>query len=203
MAMSGVSNASRRDVLHCLEEFALAHGGTIAPSPGGKPCDHLIVAGEDYGPITVMYPGGFFGWDDASEHLSKSLGVSVISLHIHDGDLWMYVLYRDGQEIDHFNPIPDYWSIDMGPGERSSWAGNASVVSDNWEGVDAGSIDRYLVTWDLDDEHPGKAYEDDEHRIGDCWQLVDFMGKLGLVYPVNDQGQAIGETYTFDVTTAK
>ena len=66
----------------------MAHSGTLAPVPGGKPYDHLIVAGEDFGPITVMYPGGFFGWDDASEHLSKSLGVPVISLHIHDGDLW-------------------------------------------------------------------------------------------------------------------
>jgi hypothetical protein len=109
LAISGVSKASRRDVLHCLEEFAVAHGGTLAPAPGGKPYDHLIVAGEDFGPITVMHPGGFFGWDEASKYLSKSLGVPVISLHIHDGDLWMYVLYRDGEEVDQFNTIPDYW----------------------------------------------------------------------------------------------
>lgn len=201
LAMSGVSKASRRDVLHSLEEFALPHGGTLAPAEGGKPYDNLIVTGDDFGPITVMYPGGFLGWDDASEHLSKSLGVPVISLHIHDGDLWMYVLYRDGEEIDQFNPIPDYWSEDLSPEERSSWAGDAGVVAENWDGIDAASIDRYLVTWDLDEENPRKAYEADEHSIGDCWQVVDFMSKLGLTYPVDDQGRATGETYAFEVRT--
>jgi hypothetical protein len=200
VAMSGVSKVSRRDVLECLEEFALSHGGKMAPAPGGQPFDHLILSGEDFGPITVMYPGDFFGWDEASGYLSKSLGVPVISLHIHDGDLWMYVLYRDGEEIDQFNPIPDYWSEDPSPEERSSWAGDAGVVAENWEGVDAASIDKYLVTWDLNDDIPGKAYEADEHPIGDCWQLTDFMKKFGLTYPVDDQGQAAGETYTFEVS---
>jgi len=201
LAMSGVSRASRRDVLHSLEEFALAHVGTLDPAPGGKPYDHLIVTGEDFGPITVMYPGDFFGWDEASKYLSESLGVPVISLHIHDGDLWMYVLYRDGEEVDQFNPIPDYWTEELTPEERSSWAGDAKAVAENWEGVDATSIERYLVTWDLDNDAPGKAYDEDEFPIGDCWQIVDFIGKLGLTYPVDDQGQATGETYTFEAST--
>ena len=194
LAMSGVSKSSRRDVLHSLEEFTLAHGGRLNPEPGGKPYDHLIVAGEDFGAITVMYSGDFFGWDEASKHLSESLGVPVISLHIHDGDLSMYVLYRDGVEIDQFNPIPDYWSEELSPEERSSWAGDAGLVAENWEGVDAASIYKYLVTWDLDEDNPGKAYEADAHPICDCWQLTDFMRKLGLAYPVDDQGHATGET---------
>jgi hypothetical protein len=201
LAISGVTKASRRDVLHSLEEFALSHGGTLAPAPNGQPYDELILAGEDFRPITVMYPGDFFGWDDASEHLSKSLGVPAISLHIHDGDLWMYVLYRDGKAIDQFNPIPDYWSEDLSGEERTSWAGDARAVAENWEGVDIVSIDKYLVTWNLDNDNPGKAYEDDEHPTGDCWQVVDFMGKLGLTYPVDNQGRATGETYTFLVNT--
>jgi hypothetical protein len=200
LAMSGVSKANSRDVLHSLEEFVLARGGTLNPAPGGKPYDHLIVTGEDFGPITVMYPGDFFGWDEASKYLSESLGVPVISLHIHDGDLWMYVLYHDGEEIDQFNPIPDYWSEDLSPEERSSWAGDAGVVAENWEGLDAASIDRYLVTWDLDEDNPGKAYEADKYPIGDCWEVVDFMGKLGLTYPVDDEGQATGETFTFEAS---
>ena len=198
VAMSGVSKASRRDVLECLEKFAVSHGGVLAPAPGGKPYDHLILAGEDFGPITVMYPDGFIGWEEASKYLSETLGVPVISLHIHDGDLWMYVLYREGEEVDQFNPIPDYWSEDVSPEELSSWAGDAAVVAETWDGVDAGSIEKYLVTWDLDDDEPGKAYETDQHLIGDCWQIVDFMGKLGLTYPVDDQGRATGEAYTFE-----
>ena len=200
VAMSGVSKASRRDVLQCLEEFAVSHGGKMAPAPDGQPFDHLILDGEDFGPITVMYPDGFFGWDEAASHLSKSLGVPVISLHIHDGDLWMYVLYRDGEEVDQFNPIPDYWSEDLSPEERSSWAGDAGVVAENWDGIDAASIERYLMTWDLDDVEPGKAYEDDEYPMGDCWQLMDFIRKLGLIYPVDGQGKAAGETYAFEAS---
>jgi hypothetical protein len=201
LAMSGVSKASRRDVLRCLEEFTLSHNGKLAAAPGGEPYERLILTGEDFGPITVMYPGDFFGWDEASRYLSEALGVPVISLHIHDGDLWMYVLYRDGEEVDQFNPIPDYWTEKLTPEERSSWAGDANVVAENWEGVDAASIEKYLVTWDLDDDEPGKAYEEDGHAIGDCWQLADFMRKLGLIYPVDDRGRAAGETYTFETST--
>ena len=53
------------------------------------------------------------------------------------------------RNIDQFNPIPDYWSDDLPPEERSSWAGDASVIAENWEGVDTASIDKYLVTWEL------------------------------------------------------
>ena len=56
------------------------------------------------------------------------------------------------------------------------------------------------MTWDLDNDAPGKAYDEDEFPIGDCWQVVDFMGKLGLTYPVDDQGQATGETYMFEAS---
>ena len=37
-----------------------------------------------------------------------------------------------------------------------------------------------FMAWDLEEDDPGKAYEDDEFASGDCWQLVDFMRKLGL-----------------------
>jgi len=198
VSMSGVCRASRRDVLKALEDFAVARGGTLAPAPGGEPFEHLILAGEDFGPVTVMYPNGFYSWDEASKHLSEALGAPVISLHIHDGDLWTYVLYRDGDEIDRFNPIPDYFSGFITPEERASWSGDAAIVAENWNGIDATSIERYLVTWNFDDDGPDWAYQTDQRPIGDCWQMLDFMGKLGLRFPEDDQGQATGETYTFN-----
>jgi hypothetical protein len=199
-SMSGVSRATRRDVLHCLEQFALARGGTLAPAPGGQPDDHLVLVGEDFGPITVLYPGDFLAWDEASAYLSRSLGVPVVSLHVHDGDLWTYSLFVGGEEVDRFNPIPDYWSDDPPDEERSLQAGDAGVVAANWEGVDAAAIERYLVTWDLGEDRPGRAYEDDVHPYGDCWQVLDFMGRLGLPRPLDDPlGGAAGETYTFAV----
>ena len=83
--------------------------------------------------------------------------------------------------------------------ERELWAGNAEAVTRHWPGVEAKDIENYLVTWDLDQEEPDKAYDDDEFDYHDCWQVVDFMRKLGLEYPVDDQGKALGATYRFQV----
>ena len=43
-------------------------------------------------------------------------------------------------------------------------------------------------------------WDDDEYPFGDCWQLADFMKKLGLFYPIDQQGQALDETYAFEVS---
>ncbi|MCL4855402.1 MAG: hypothetical protein KJZ78_28905, partial [Bryobacteraceae bacterium] len=43
-----------------------------------------------------------------------------------------------------------------------------------------------------------KAYPADQFHYGDDWQLVDFLGKLGLDYPVDDRGAAHGATYRFE-----
>jgi hypothetical protein len=202
LAMSGVAGVVRTDVVRTLRDFASSKGGEMSPVPGeSEPFEHLVVSGEDGSPVTVLYPSEFFGWDEASSYLSSSLHAPVFSMHIHDGDLWMYVLYHDGEEVDHFNPIPDYWMEDLSPEEESVWAGDAEVVARTWPGVDAASIERYLVTWDLDDDEPGKAYETDEHPTGDCWQLLDFMRKLGLPHPIDHQGRARGEGYRFEVST--
>lgn len=40
-----------------------------------------------------------------------------------------------------------------------------------------------------------KAYPDDEFGMGDCWQMADFMRKLGLPYPISDDGTILGVTY--------
>ena len=46
---------------------------------------------------------------------------------------------------------------------------------------------------------PGKAYESDSFPFNDCWQLIDFMQKLGLLYPIDDKGKSHGESYRFEV----
>jgi hypothetical protein len=61
------------------------------------------------------------------------------------------------------------------------------------------SIGNYLFDWDLDDEDPDKAYPDDEFPFNDCWQVTDFMRRLGLIYPVDDHGKPSGATYQFVV----
>jgi hypothetical protein len=200
ICMSGVKGSTRSDVVRSLGEFALSKGGLMEPaSPQKEPFDHLVIAGDESGPVTVLYPDNFLGWDEASSFLSVSLGAPVLSLHIHDGDLWMYVLFVNGEAVDHFNPIPDYWSEEVSPEERSLWAGDAKVIAEVWKGVDAASIEKYLVAWDLEEEDSGKAYESDRFAFNDCWQLTDFMQKLDLLYPIDDQGKIHGDWYRFEV----
>ena len=124
--------------------------------------------------------------------LSEELGKPVFSFHIHDGDLWMYVLFDQGQEVDRFNPMPDYWEELDDEAERESWRGNATAVAERVPGLAPESIERYLIFWDdeilLSAGRP-KAYPNDKFHIGDDWQIVDFMRRVGLSLPIDEQGQ--------------
>jgi hypothetical protein len=197
LAMSGVAGASREAVEAALGEYASSKNGHLrrtsvaADAPGT-----LLILDGEFDRLTVVYPGTFFEWDEASAHLSETLGVPVFSLHIHDEDLWMYVLYANGKEADWFNPIPDYWSNSLEGQERAQWAGNAEIVAKYWPGVSSFQIVAYLKEWDLDADHPGKAYSDDKYDF-DCWQIADFMKRLGLAFPIDDQGHWSGQTYDF------
>ena len=200
LAMSGIANASESDVENSLRDYAVSHGGKLIKCAAtAETWEFLILSESQPGKVTVQYPGAFMDWDDAAAHLSRSLNVPVFSLHIHDDDLWMYVLFSQGEEIDQFNPIPDYWDGELPNEERQLWRGNATEVARHWPNVRAETIQKYLTTWNLDDESPGKAYPHDEFSYGDGWQLVDFMKRLGLDYPIDNRGRANGRTFQFVV----
>ena len=197
LAMSGVANSSRAAVEEALRAYATERGGTLeAVGASADPTEALLIA-ESGSHVTVMYPGEFVQWDEASQHLSRTLGTSVFSLHIHDEDLWMYVLFSKGEQVDQFNPIPDYWQRKMPKNEKELWAGNADVVAQHWPGVMPESIRNYLFVWDLDVAESDNAYDDDQFPYNDCWQVTDFMHRLGLVYPIDDQGKVSGASYRF------
>jgi len=137
----------------------------------------------------VMYPDHFLEWDDASRFLSTSLQKTVFSFHIHDGDLWMYLLFKNGAQVDQFNPRPNYWDEDANSAsDPLTWSGNANVVSQYWPNVRPEQIARYLIQWenDADEESRGKAYPEDEFEIGIDWQMADFMAQIGLVIPADE-----------------
>ena len=152
LAMSGVASASRAAVEEALRAYAAEGRGTLeAVGPATDLSDALLIA-ESGNHVTVMYPSDFMKWDDASEYLSRTLSTSVVSLHIHDEDLWMYVLFANGEQVDQFNPIPAYWKRKMPKSEKQVWAGNAAVVAQHWPGLAPESICNYLFEWDLDEE---------------------------------------------------
>lgn len=107
--------------------------------------------------------------------------------------MWIYELYVAGELKDHFNTIPEYWA-ELNDEDKASWKGDASVLAAHWR--EARAVSAYLINWheDVDEEaymdvdNEIKAYPDDEFAIGDCWQLTDFLRKLGTPYPEGEEG---------------
>ena len=200
LAMSGIAQTTSSAVEDCLRSYASSRGGEITPITGNvEPWEVLILADSDRHNVTVHYPCNFMFWDEASAYLSRSLDRPVFSFHIHDDDLWMYILFASGEAVDHFNPIPDYWDDRISPAERELWAGDTRMVARNWSGVSEDAVRNYLVRWDLVDNKPSKAYPDDIFGFNDSWQVTDFMRRIGLVYPIDDTGRLLGRTYRFMV----
>jgi hypothetical protein len=197
--MSGVVNGDEDSVVDALRAYAEDHEGMLENADLTTEDDGCLVVSSGAGGVTILYPGDFFDWDSVSKYLSLNRGRPVFSFHIHDGDLWMYSLFDDGEIVDKFNPLPAYWQ-ELEDDERLSWQGNATVVARQVPGLAPENISKYLVQWNdevFDSAARKKAYPTDHFFYGDDWQLVDFMGKLGLDYPVDDRGVPHGVTYRF------
>jgi hypothetical protein len=199
LSMSGVIGGNEESVVDALRAYAEANEGSLEEAELTTDDDHCLVVSEGTGGVTALYPGDFFDWESASQYLSKRLRKPVFSLHVHDGDLWMYALYDNGSVVDQFNPVPDYWQ-ELDESERRSWQGNASEVAKRVPGLAPERVSKYLVQWGdevFESDERKKAYPTDRFYYGDDWQLVDFMDKLGLDYPVDDRGAPHGVTYRF------
>lgn len=198
LAMSGVIGKDAAAVEKALAAFAAEKSGQFVAAERTTEDDDCLVMAGDGDRVSILYPYEFFDWDAASQYLSRVLSVPVFSLHIHDEDLWMYLLFRKGQPIDAFNPVPDYWDDELSDEEIAQWAGDPKQVAAAVPGVAAEQIEQYLVRWeDPDYEEIRKSYEADEFAKTDCWQLLDFMKKLGLTYPIAGDGTIEGKTFRF------
>lgn len=129
--------------------------------------------------VQILFNENCAGYDSLSDGLSELTAGPVMLLYIYDGDFWGYFFCDNGTELDRFTPMPDYFGEDEDPGP----SGNAALIAERF-GVPEEVVARYLVEWtDEDFEGEHRACEDDEFHIGDCWQTVDFMAKLGWSYP--------------------
>lgn len=199
LSMSGVVGVDERSVLNALRSYAEEKAGQLEQAHLTTEDDGCLVISQGSSGVSVLYPFDFFDWDGAAEFLSRRLEGSVFSFHIHDGDLWMYSLYDNGNIVDRFNPVPDYWQV-VEEEKRRSWQGNAAEVARRIPGLTPEQISRYLVQWGsevLEGGERKKAYPTDGFYYGDDWQLVDFLEKLGLDYPIDDHGVIHGATYRF------
>lgn len=206
LSMSCVINCGEAAAVGALREFAEERNGTLKTATLNAFDDGCLIVSAGKTGVTVSYPPDFFDWDDASQFLSERLQKSVFSFHIHDEDLWMYVLFENGNVADQFNPIPDYWE-ELDADERDAWRGNPSEVARLLPQATVEDIARYLVQWGdevFESDIRTNAYQSDEFFYGDDWQLLDFMKKLGLDFPLKDLKVERGMTYEFkcDATDA-
>jgi hypothetical protein len=189
-ALSGVVGASQQQVADVIREYVKS--GVMKEQLPKRDRGRILAEGDR---VTVLYPAAFMNWDDLSRVLSERLGRPVFSFHIHDGDLWMFLLFRGGQQISQFNAVPQYWE-ELPHDELARWAGDPEVTAAA-AGVPADELRPYLRPWGEDDmeEASGRARPDDQFARGDAWQLVDFMKRLGFEYPIGQNGEQKGEAF--------
>ncbi|WP_276483458.1 hypothetical protein [Paraflavitalea pollutisoli] len=194
LSMTSVVGKGQEAVAGSLANYMQSAGGGLAKEELPLRDEHCFVILEENGNTSIFHSFDFMEWDEASTFISKDLATPVFSFHIHDGDLWMYNLFVNGVEVDRFNPLPDYWEENLDTEEIASWAGDATVVAQYVPGLSPVAISNYLVRWDLESDGVEKAYEGDVYGQED-WQLLDFMRKLRLPYPLDEQLKPLGDTY--------
>ena len=113
------------------------------------------------------------------KYVSKKNNDAVMYLYIHDGDFWGYFLYDKGEEIDFFNPIPDYFGEDIEDIEK--YKGNVDIIV-KYFNVNKEDVEKFLVIWPEEDEYDEDCDDEECQYYFDEWGFVDFMKALGYEY---------------------
>ena len=168
-----------------LKDCGEARARAAVEKFGGNACWNLAPAECSYleygSGVQILLNDMCCGYDDMTREISRELSATVMLCFIYDEDYWGYDLFENGEEIDCFNPMPDYFE-EISEEEKRKLAGNSKVIAESF-GVDEDKIKGYLVEWNEDILDGGEtAYEGDEFAAGDAWQMADFMDKIGYPY---------------------
>ncbi len=140
------------------------------------------IAGQNGG-VSVLFNEYCAGYAPLAQALSAQLKGLALFLFIYDDDFWGYYCCENGELLDEFNPMPDYFE-EVSEAERQRVSGSSALLAERFH-VPEADLAGYLVPWDagvLLGPERRKAYETDTYGIGDCWQMADFMDKLGYPY---------------------
>lgn len=119
-------------------------------------------------------------YEGLPQALSRQMEHTAMLCYIYDDDFWGYDLYHRGEWIDTFWTVPDCFQPEdprlslHSPRQRAELLGR-------YLSADPGAVLNYLTPWtreELDGEGL-LAYPDDAAARGDCWQLGDFLRRLG------------------------
>ncbi|MCH5344753.1 MAG: hypothetical protein J1E64_12005 [Acetatifactor sp.] len=156
----------------------------LAPEMAIHPAD-CVIQPCDKG-IAVLFNEDCVGYEKLAEALSRQLGRAVLVGSIYDGDFWGYYLYDNGVEKDRFQTIPNYFE-ELDKKELRKWRGKARLLRKYFKC--SRKISAYLHFWKEDIEGK-KVCPDDEFKMGDCWQISDFLHKLGFEMPSPKEPQS-------------
>lgn len=137
----------------------------------------------------ILFGDQSSGLEVLAQELSKALLGPVLLLFIYDGDHWGYNFYADGWELDRFDTIPDYY-CPITDCQRQRQAGSPEVLA-RYFPVLPGDVRDYLVFWTQEDLNGAEhlAYPGDRFPRGDCWQMSDFLARLGWPWPFDEDSQ--------------
>ncbi|MBX7072369.1 MAG: hypothetical protein K1X71_04425 [Pirellulales bacterium] len=191
LSITGLATSEQSEVTKALAHYAAKHEIGFEPTSDSYDEENMLLL---HGGLrcSIVHPNYALDWEDVARELSSLLKVPALTLHIHDDDLWMYVLFLDGERFDQFNPLPEYWE-ELSTEEAATWDGNSNRFAAVWPDASAEQLGRYLIRWS--DESTEKAYPDDEFPAGNPWQMVDFMRRLGLDYPFDREGAPQGKQF--------
>ncbi|TDW96388.1 hypothetical protein [Dinghuibacter silviterrae] len=182
-SFSGIVGKNYQEVVKSLVRFAQNRGGAFEPAQvKGKP-DHFCILQQQGAHTTISYPDYFVEWDECAEFLSQDLNTAVFSFHVHDGLLWLYTFFVNGETADQYSPMPDFFEKLTGE-EVRRWDGNVQVLAQYIPGLDPVATGEYLVRWE-------------GVRKDAVEKLRGFIGLIGLPYPFDENGRPTGQAYRF------
>lgn len=163
--------------------------------------DELCIVDSSNRNSTILFPSLFNHWG-LSQELSYKLKTAVLTLEIHDGDFWFFILYDNGKEIVKFNPIPEYYDENVKKEEMNSWLPNIETICKYFPKTRPEEIENYFIHWKsnnikhwTDQFETKKAYSTDNYSFGNGLQMFDFIKKIGITSPIDDNNNASGTSF--------
>ena len=174
----------------CEESAARAAVETAAKNPAFQIDLKTCRYAQNFEGTQVLMEGDCLGFATLAKALADLSENPVMLLYIYDGDFWGYDFYG-GKEEDHFRTRPDAFGP-VGPREKQRLSGNPAALSGWLPTWDMEMMRRYLVHWsDLDEEELEEtACPGDQFLYGDCWQMTDFMARLGFPWAFDQVREA-------------
>lgn len=196
-----VKNSTSLEIIRCLEQFNENIKGTFHISKEQNGENILQIFEPFKGNVLVKLSESHFYADKYLEYISKNLLKPVLFIFQGSDEFWYYELFVGGKKIDtmysNLNIDLDY---KMTPKLYKEKSGNPDILAKNWKCNKSAIENYYCNRGDLSEsELAKKAYIEDEFTFGNEWQITDFLDKLDIKLPLDDDIVVLnGESYFMD-----